>query len=62
MSAGGEEAQEIAREREERELLPEDQPGEAAAFARLKRLPEGATEVPVERYLTARDEMRATTQ
>lgn len=35
-----------------------DQPGEAAEFYRLKRLPEGETELPVERYFTAREYMR----
>src|SRR2546428_12204999 len=51
-SPSAEEAQEMAREQEEmrRKSSPEDQPGEAAAFARLKRLAEGATEVPVDRY------------
>src|SRR5207248_8579288 len=35
-----------------------DQPGEAARFYSLKRLPQGETEIPVERYLTAREQMR----
>ncbi|MGE0131649.1 MAG: Ig-like domain-containing protein [Blastocatellales bacterium] len=35
-----------------------DQPGEAAEFYRLKRLPEGETEIPVERYFEAREQMR----
>ncbi len=35
-----------------------DQPGEAAEFYRLKRLPEGETEMPVERYFAAREQMR----
>ncbi len=35
-----------------------DQPGEAAEFYRLKRLPEGETEIPVERYFAAREQMR----
>jgi hypothetical protein len=30
-----------------------DQPGEAAEYARQKRLPPGATDIPVERYLDA---------
>ena len=35
-----------------------DQPGEAAEFYRLKRLPEGETEIPVERYFAAREQIR----
>lgn len=32
------------------EPLRYDQPGEAAELYRFKRLPEGETEIPVERY------------
>src|SRR5262249_27350616 len=51
-----------------REMLPAqaeqdprrfDQPDEALAFYRLKRLPVGGTDLPVERYLAAREKMRA---
>ncbi len=35
-----------------------DQPGEAAQFYRLKRLPEGAIELPIENYLDAQERMR----
>ncbi|MGH8246469.1 MAG: WD40/YVTN/BNR-like repeat-containing protein, partial [Gammaproteobacteria bacterium] len=35
-----------------------DKPGEAAQFYRLKRLPEGETEMPIERYLVAQEKMR----
>src|SRR5581483_7836780 len=35
-----------------------DRPGEAAEFYRLKRAPEGERDVPVERYLKAREQMR----
>ncbi len=44
----------------EREKGPKryDQPREAAEFYRLKRLPTGATEIPVERYLDALEQMR----
>ncbi len=40
--------------------LPEryDQPREAAEFFRLKRLPEGETELPVEKYFEAQEQMR----
>ena len=34
-----------------------DKPDEAAEFFRLKRLPEGETEIPVEKYLAAREQM-----
>ena len=35
-----------------------DQPGEAAEFHRLKRLPEGESQIPVERYFAAQERMR----
>ncbi|HKC88192.1 MAG TPA: hypothetical protein VKG02_19555, partial [Blastocatellia bacterium] len=38
--------------------LSYDQPGEAAEFYRLKRLPEGESQIPVERYFEARERMR----
>jgi len=43
-----------------RPQLPEryDSPREAAEFFRLKRLPEGATEAPVEKYFEAQEQMR----
>jgi len=43
-----------------RPQLPEryDSPREAAEFFRLKRLPEGATELPVEKYFEAQEQMR----
>jgi hypothetical protein len=40
------------------EPLRYDQPGEATEFYHLKRLPEGETEIPVERYFEARERMR----
>lgn len=39
-----------------------DQPAEAAEFYRLKRAPVGQTTIPVERYLTARDQVEAMAQ
>jgi uncharacterized protein (TIGR03437 family) len=44
------------QEQSERERY--DQPGEAAQFYRIKRLPEGETELPIERYLEAQEQMR----
>ena len=43
-----------------RPQLPEryDSPREAAEFFRLKRLPEGATELPIEKYFEAQEQMR----
>ncbi len=35
-----------------------DSPREAAEFFRLKRLPEGATELPIEKYFEAQEQMR----
>ncbi len=35
-----------------------DKPGERAEFYRFKRLPEGETEMPIERYFIAREKMR----
>ena len=49
-------AREAAEAGHQREAY--DQPGEAAEFYRLKRVPEGEKYVPVERYLTAREQMR----
>jgi uncharacterized protein (TIGR03437 family) len=43
---------------EKRERKRYDQPGEAAEFYRVKRLPEGKTEIPVERYLDALERIR----
>ncbi|MDX2030539.1 MAG: BACON domain-containing carbohydrate-binding protein [Blastocatellia bacterium] len=62
-AASGFDEEEMARELEElREKAKEkeryDRPGEAAEFHRTKRAPEGAREVPVERYLKALEEMR----
>ena len=47
------------REREEKEFGREryDQPNEALEFYRLKRLPEGESRFPLERYLTARTQI-----
>ena len=53
---------ELAELREKKEKERYDQPGEAAEFHRLKRLPEGAREIPVERYLAARETMRSLPQ
>jgi photosystem II stability/assembly factor-like uncharacterized protein len=39
-----------------------DSPREAAEFFRLKRLPEGATELPVEKYFEAQEQMRTMPQ
>jgi uncharacterized protein (TIGR03437 family) len=39
-----------------------DQPGEAVEFFRRKRLPEGQTELPIERYFNALDVMRGMPQ
>jgi photosystem II stability/assembly factor-like uncharacterized protein len=39
------------------ELTPKDQPEEAEEFYRLKRLPEGQTRIPIERYLMAMRQM-----
>src|SRR5262249_9607763 len=35
-----------------------DRPDEAVKFYRLKRIPKGETEIPVERYLAAREQMQ----
>src|SRR5262249_16170306 len=43
-------------------LHPFDEPGEAQEFYRLKRAPRGEKAVPVERYLTALEKMRAMPQ
>ncbi len=52
-------AEELANlERARRKLLSYDQPAEAMAYDFLKRVPEGETEIPVERYLIAREQMR----
>jgi uncharacterized protein (TIGR03437 family) len=50
----------IVREREGagREHARYDQPAEAVEYYRLKRLPEGESELPVERYLEAQEQMR----
>src|SRR6266852_2301881 len=45
-------------EADQRDLRPEDQPDEAAEFYRLKRAPGGEGPVPVERYLTAREQIK----
>ncbi|MFN0086256.1 MAG: BACON domain-containing protein [Blastocatellia bacterium] len=51
--------EEMERELEElREKERYDRPAEAAEFHRLKRIPEGESEIPVERYLKALEEMR----
>src|SRR5687768_17954269 len=39
-----------------------DSPGEIAAFQLRRRLPAGATRLPAERYVAARDEMAETPQ
>src|SRR5207247_2572759 len=39
-----------------------DEPEEAAELFRLKRLPEGETEVPVEKYFAAREQMNQMSQ
>src|SRR5207248_2464355 len=54
----------IKREGKEGERGPAryDEPGEAAEFFRLKRVPTGETVVPIERYLTAREQMRSMRQ
>lgn len=49
-------AREAAETGQQREAY--DQPGEAAEFYRLKRVPGGEKYVPVERYLAAREQMR----
>jgi uncharacterized protein (TIGR03437 family) len=49
---------ERARRKAAQRLLPYDQPAEAMAYDFLKRVPEGETEIPVERYLIAREQMR----
>jgi len=48
----------LARAKIDREIDRYNQPAEAADFYRLKRLPAGATEIPVERYLAAQERMR----
>ncbi|MGH9855551.1 MAG: WD40/YVTN/BNR-like repeat-containing protein, partial [Blastocatellia bacterium] len=48
----------LARAKIESEIDRYNQPAEAADFYRLKRLPAGATEIPVERYLAAQERMR----
>jgi hypothetical protein len=51
---------------EKPEILKEkkafDQPDQAAEFYRLKRAPVGQTAIPVERYITAREQMDAMPQ
>src|SRR5215831_2756288 len=42
-----------------REYLPADQPSEAEAFSLLKRVPNGKTGLPIERYWKARQEANA---
>ena len=37
---------------------PASDPAQAMEYYRLKRLPQGAKEIPVEKYQTARDQMR----
>ncbi len=44
--------------KKEREGKRYDKPGEAAEYYRLKRAPRNATGVPVERYATAREQMK----
>lgn len=46
----------------DRERLSYDQPGEAIEFYRLKRLPEGETDIPIERYFSAQAQMQAMPQ
>jgi hypothetical protein len=48
--------------KELREKPRYDQPGEAMEYYRLKRLPSGATEIPVEKYLAAKAQMDAMPQ
>lgn len=47
---------------ERREKKRYDQPAEAAKYYRLKRLPEGEKEIPVEKYFTAKAQMEAMPQ
>lgn len=42
----------------ERKLAPDGQLNEAIEFYRLKRLPEGETQIPIERYFAAREQMQ----
>ena len=52
-------SEEIAEMRERREARERyDQPREAAEFYKLKRVPVGETEIPVEKYLQAKEQMR----
>ena len=52
-------SEEIAEMRERREAHEKyDQPREAAEFYKLKRVPVGETEIPVEKYLLAKEQMR----
>ena len=52
-------SEEIAEMRERREAHEKyDQPREAAEFYKLKRVPVGETEIPVEKYLQAKEQMR----
>lgn len=50
----------IEREIEDADHKPDayDQPDAAAQYYRLRRIPEGETELPVERYLVAREQMK----
>lgn len=57
-ATGSEKASPELIEKAVRKLQAYDQPGEAAEFYRQKRLPEGETEIPVERYFAAREHMR----
>ncbi len=51
--------QKLARERTEASDKERyDQPQEAADFYRLKRVPAGAEEIPLERYFAAREQLR----
>ena len=52
-------SEEIAEMRERREAHEKyDQPREAAEFYKLKRVPVGEKEIPVEKYLQAKEQMR----
>jgi uncharacterized protein (TIGR03437 family) len=52
-------SEELAEMRERREAHERyDQPREAAEFYKLKRVPVGETEIPVEKYLQAKEQMR----
>ncbi len=47
------------REKIEEKLERYDKPGEAAEYFRAKRLPDGEFDLPVERYLSAADQIRS---